>query len=75
MHIIVDLVKEGYTVKVAYWVQAAQEVKGSLKNPLTVFFLLIPLLSLSLQSKPDSGHCDIGQNRISMCKSLCIYTT
>jgi uncharacterized LabA/DUF88 family protein len=40
--VIVDLVEEGYTVKVAFWDQAAKELKDSLKNPSTDFLSLNP---------------------------------
>jgi uncharacterized LabA/DUF88 family protein len=44
--VIVDLVEEGYTVKVAFWDQAAKELKDSLKNPSTDFLSLNPYFDL-----------------------------
>ena len=44
--VIADLIKEGYTVKVAFWDQAAQELKDSLRNSATDFLCLNPYFDL-----------------------------
>lgn len=44
--VIADLIKEGYKVKIAFWDQAAQELKDSLRNPVTDFLSLDPHFEL-----------------------------
>jgi uncharacterized LabA/DUF88 family protein len=49
--VIADLVNEGYTVKVAFWNHAAQELKNSLRNSLPTSSLSTHIFSLSHSTK------------------------